>query len=284
MSKIAPGQLLTITGAADVLTLIQQNLEIITAQIYKQIATHQNGAPTDIIGPPTSGERIQHELWRDALGALWLCTAPGEPGDWLQIAPAVTEGEPDSGSIPAAYQILDASAAHRRKTHAGAYVWEYVHDPAGTAAAAAAAVSGDLTAHEGDTANPHGVTKAQVGLGDVTNDAQLPKAGGSFDDGANIVTGTGTGTQIGTAANQKLGLWGAAPIVQPAGAAQAAVVLGNVDNAIGALTISDPPTQAEVQALRDECETLADDVRALSALIHAIRTAGVDTGSIKGSA
>ena len=35
---------------------------------------------------------------------------------------------------------------------------------------------------------------------------------------------------------------------------------------IGGLTISDPPTQAEVQALRDKTEELADDVRALAAL------------------
>jgi len=30
-------------------------------------------------------------------------------------------------------------------------------------------------------------------------------------------------------------------------------------------------TQAEVQALRDKCEELADDVRALTALVHALR-------------
>jgi hypothetical protein len=36
-----------------------------------------------------------------------------------------------------------------------------------------------------------------------------------------------------------------------AGADQAAVTLGNADAEIGGLTISDPPTQAEVQALRD---------------------------------
>jgi hypothetical protein len=53
---------------------------------------------------------------------------------------------------------------------------------------------------------------------------------------------------------------------------------------IGGLTISDPPTQAEVQALRDRCEELADDVRALSALVHALRTALVASGLIKGSA
>ena len=40
------------------------------------------------------------------------------------------------------------------------------------------------------------------------------------------------------------------------------------------MTISDPPTQAEVQALCDKCEELADDVRNLStASIHlALRT------------
>jgi len=37
------------------------------------------------------------------------------------------------------------------------------------------------------------------------------------------------------------------------------VTLDNTDGEIGGLTISDPPTQAEVQALRDQCEELAGD-------------------------
>lgn len=37
-------------------------------------------------------------------------------------------------------------------------------------------VSGNLATHVADTANPHSVTKAQVGLGNVTNDAQLKAA------------------------------------------------------------------------------------------------------------
>lgn len=37
-----------------------------------------------------------------------------------------------------------------------------------------------LQTHVADTGNPHGVTKAQVGLGAVTNDAQLPLAGGTL--------------------------------------------------------------------------------------------------------
>jgi len=54
----------------------------------------------------------------------------------------------------------------------------------------------------------------------------------------------------------KIGFWGVTPVTQPAGAAQAVVTLGNVDGEISGLTISDPPTQAEVQALRDKCEEL----------------------------
>jgi len=36
------------------------------------------------------------------------------------------------------------------------------------------------------------------------------------------------------------------------------VTLGNVDGEITGLTIPDPPIEAEVQALRDACEGLAD--------------------------
>jgi len=42
--------------------------------------------------------------------------------------------------------------------------------------------------------------------------------------------------------------------------------------------------QAEVQALRDKCEELADDVRSLSTLIHSLRSALVAEGLVKGSA
>lgn len=38
-----------------------------------------------------------------------------------------------------------------------------------------------IDAHIANTANPHSVTKAQVGLGDVTNDPQLKRAAGDFD-------------------------------------------------------------------------------------------------------
>jgi hypothetical protein len=43
----------------------------------------------------------------------------------------------------------------------------------------------------------------------------LPQAGGSLNDGANVVLGTTTGTKIGTATTQKLGFWNAAPVARP---------------------------------------------------------------------
>lgn len=85
-------------------------------------------------------------------------------------------------------------------------------------------------------------------------------------------------------ATQKIGFWGASPVVQRSGAAQSAITLGNTDGEIGGLPIGAAYTQAEVQALRDKCEELADDVKALSALVHGLRAALVAVGMVKGGA
>ncbi len=71
---------------------------------------------------------------------------------------------------------------------------------------------------------------------------------------------------------------------EQASANQAAVTLGNANAEIGGLTISAAYSQSEVEALRDKCEELADDVRALSTLLHQIRTDLITFGAIKGAA
>jgi len=53
--------------------------------------------------------------------------------------------------------------------------------------------------------------------------------------------------------------------------------VGGVDRENGALTTSDPPLGAEVQALRNKAEELPDDVRALAALVTGQR-GGVGRG------
>jgi hypothetical protein len=213
MSTIAPGRLNDVQSAADFVALCADNFEIISEELFKATPTYQNGAPNTVIGPPTLGERVLGELWKDSLGGWWRCTAAGTPGTWQQVLPAAVAADLVSGTIPVGYLVLSVTTGGVKR-HAGSFVWEIV---------------------------------------------------------------------IGGSASQKIGFWGATPVVQPSGADQAAVTLGNADGEIGGLTISDPPTQAEVQALRDKCEELADDVRALSTLVHALRGALVGIGLVKGS-
>jgi hypothetical protein len=196
MSTIAPGRLYDVSDAADFVTLTQDNFEILTEELFKVTPTYENGSPNTIIGPPTAGNRVLGELWKDSLGAWWKCTAAGSPGTWQQILPAAVTADPSSGTIPTGYLVLSVGTGDVKR-HAGGYVWEI---------------------------------------------------------------------QIGGSASDQIGFYGVTPVVQPSGADQAAVTIGNTDGEIGGLTISDPPTQAEVQALRDACEELADDVRALAAL------------------
>ena len=214
MATIAPGRLNNVSNASDHVTLVQDNFEILTEELFKLTPTFQNGVPNTLVGPPTSGARVLDELWRDSLGGLFRCTAAGTPGTWRQLLPAAVAADPAAGTIPVGYLALNLTTG-TLKRHAGGYVWEIV---------------------------------------------------------------------IGGSASQKIGFWGATPVVQPAGAAQAAVTLGNTDGEIGGLVVSDPPTQAEVQALRDRAEELADDVRALSALVHALRAALLAVGVVKGGA
>ncbi len=103
-------------------------------------------------------------------------------------------------------------------------------------------------------------------------------------DGGNFVFGTSNGTEIGTSDTQLLAFWGAAPIVQPSSVDQTAVIMDNADEDIGGLTISASYDQAEVEALRDQAEVLADDTREINVLVTAIRAALVAEGLIKGSA
>ncbi|MGA1237747.1 MAG: hypothetical protein ACO34E_12880 [Limisphaerales bacterium] len=211
MATITPGRLHDVSNAADFVALTETNFEILTAEVFKQEATYVSGVPTSTVGPPTTGSHVLAEVWKDALGGAWKCTAAGDPGTWKQILPAAVTADPASGTIPTGYLILNVTQG-TLKRHGGGFSWEAV-----------------------------------VG-----------------------------------AAGGKIGFFGVTPVVQPSGADQAAVTLGNVDGEIGGLTVSNPPTQAEVHALRDKCEELADDVRALSALVHALRGALVEVGVVKG--
>ena len=99
MATIPPGRLHDVTNAADHITLVADNFEILSEELFKLTPTFQNGAPNAVIGPPTSGERVLGELWKDSLGAWWRCTAAGTPGTWQQVLPAAVAADPASGTV-----------------------------------------------------------------------------------------------------------------------------------------------------------------------------------------
>ena len=62
-------------------------------------------------------------------------------------------------------------------------VKKYAQEQAAAASAEAGDVADDLTAHTNNKSNPHKVTKDQVGLGNVTNDAQVKRSEMGVADG-----------------------------------------------------------------------------------------------------
>ncbi len=106
----------------------------------------------------------------------------------------------------------------------------------------------------------------QTAGGALTEQVRIASALVTLADAVNVAVGTTTGTQIGTAITQKIGLYGATPIAQRAGAAQAAV----------ATTASTPTTPYGY--------TTAAQADAIVTLVNELRAWAVAQGAIKGSA
>jgi hypothetical protein len=122
--------------------------------------------------------------------------------------------------------------------------------------------------------NDGGVTK-KVTATNVAAAAWELTGNKSLADAANIVLGTTTGSKIGTATTQKLGFWNAAPIVQPAAAAQAALTNSTGGTADGTLSA--------VSGTGDDAD-INNNFTELHTLLNAIRTALVNSGIMKGAA
>lgn len=74
-------------------------------------------------------------------------------------------------------------------------------------------------------------------LGNTSITATYLRGNINYTDGGNFVIGTTTGTKIGTATSQKIGLWNATPIAQPTTAVSAATRVGG-----GGTTVTDTDT------------------------------------------
>jgi hypothetical protein len=148
-----------------------------------------------------------------------------------------------TGALPTAITVASANLVDGTIVNA---------DVSATAAIAGSKVTPDFAAQ-------NVVTTGTLGAGATT-------LGGSLTLGDNnIVAGTTTGVKVGTAITQKLGFYNATPIVQPAGAAQAAVVTTGA-------TDSTPFGYTEAQA------------NAIVALVNEMRSTLVNLGLMKGAA
>lgn len=117
----------------------------------------------------------------------------------------------------------------------------------------------------------------------------LPLAGGTMGSGSTIAS-AGSGFTIAGAASQKLGFWGATPIVQPAGSAQVAigslVATAATLTTVGATNSADQSAtiNANEIAINAQVANAAADLATLKALVNALRSALVAAGLVKGSA
>jgi hypothetical protein len=132
---------------------------------------------------------------------------------------------------------------------------------------ASAAIAGTKVAPDFGSQNV--VTTGTLGAGATT------LAGALTLGNNNIVSGTGAGTKIGTSTSQKLGFFDKTPVIQPAGANQAALTNSTGGTADGTL--------AAVSGTGDDTD-INNNFTELHTLLNEIRTALVNLGLIKGAA
>lgn len=113
----------------------------------------------------------------------------------------------------------------------------------------------------------------------ITN--YLLLAGGTFTDSGGVITvetGATNGVKFGGAVTSKIGFWGAAPIVQPLGAAQAA--LTNSTGGVASATL----VAVTATNSTDQSANVNANFASLFTQTNAVRTALVAAGLIKGTA
>lgn len=136
----------------------------------------------------------------------------------------------------------------------------------------------EFNALAGATAANNTTGKAAI-LG--TNGAQ------TIADGADVTLGTTTGTKIGATSQQKLGFFGATPVVQPTSANEAAASTASITVVVTTATTATSPvgftTTAQANAIPTAINSLITQVGLLTTLANQLRADAVTVGLIKGS-
>jgi len=224
---------------------------------------------------PASGDRV----WNTPLnGNSAILDAVNAVGDF-----AVTTHEQPSATLlvdVAGGQFIDQSGAIQ--TYAGVTSQAIVSGTTATLYLDGTASWALVASAASYPATPHlrmGTVAAGAStITSIADNRQPLTVAGSVQEGAAWTVGTVTGLKIGTATTQKLGLWGATPVVQPAGANQGAIT----DSTGSAATVTIPAIRNDTTA---HCASDAGDgLHVINTQLAAIRTALIAVGIIKGSA
>lgn len=97
--------LLTLLNAGDRAAVSQTNFEKIERELYSRLPSLVDGVANTLVGAPTEGDWLLGDLWTDSLGAIFRCTAAGEPGTWVQLCPATVLAGNEPATPPANYLI-----------------------------------------------------------------------------------------------------------------------------------------------------------------------------------
>lgn len=99
-----PSGLLNLEGAENVQQLVQENFELLNESLaFQRSPSKRNGVPATSMGPPANGTWNTHQHWVDSLRSLWVCSAYGAPGNWVQLEAAIVASNPVGA--PMGYRI-----------------------------------------------------------------------------------------------------------------------------------------------------------------------------------
>lgn len=115
--------LFNVQEVANPAEVMQRNMELVEEWLFRATPSKRSSVETTLKGPPTDGAWQVSELWVDAILGVWRCTVAGEPGTWIQVAPALVAANPTG--IVTGYWIIRSDLDYAQYVYNGSS-WDAV--------------------------------------------------------------------------------------------------------------------------------------------------------------